>query len=510
MTTEKTGQRSRRGRARLGLLTDSRATALRGVLIGVLAGILAAPGCNRGGPEAHLETVQARRGPFEVYVVEDGELRALNQTTIAAKESGRIEWLRSEGEAVKKGDVLVEMEKKELEEQYELRMTELKDAEASLQELQESLETEKKDLEDEAAGLETAVKVAELRLKMVMDRPTEAERQKTEADMKSAKLTKQQAEAEYARNKQLWETGAVSKNDLERSGCGARIADATHRRRELSYKTLLDGATELEKDKAKLDQELATLNYELARARLESQLARLAEDIKRAQLRLEASESRVRRLTIQLENCTLRAPHDGVVIYYQRPSFHSASRFMGSSEKRKVDIGTRVWLGAGLIELPDESQMKVRTQVSEANVRYVSVGTKATVRAEMLPGAEFHGQIIWIDTAGHDKNSRLDSTTLRREGRSGINVFDVEIAMDEKDPRLKLGFKARVRIPIKRFEDVVSVPKKAVTVEAGVASVRVVERGKPARRTVKLGDENDESVIITAGLQGGESVALGG
>ncbi len=61
-------------------------------------------------------TTTAKRGRFEVAIQEDGHLKALTSATITAKESGKIEWLAPEGQTVQEGDVLVRMEKKELEE----------------------------------------------------------------------------------------------------------------------------------------------------------------------------------------------------------------------------------------------------------------------------------------------------------------------------------------------------------------------------------------------------------
>jgi multidrug efflux pump subunit AcrA (membrane-fusion protein) len=86
-----------------------------------------------------------------------------------------------------------------------------------------------------------------------------------------------------------------------------------------------------------------------------------------------------------------------------------------------------------------------------------------------------------------------------------VNVFDVEIAVLDKDERHKPGMSASAEIVIERVADVVTVPLEAVFETAGKPIV-YLESKRP--REVTPGRRNDQEIEISAGLQGGETVLL--
>ncbi len=449
-------------------------------------------------------TAVVKRGRFEINIVEEGQLRALESTTITAKEGGKIEWLAPEGEMVKKGDVLVRMEKEDLEDQLERFRSDLKDAQSKLDELRQSFDKEKDDLEDEVTGLKLALDLAQLRLDMLLKQPDPADKEKAFADLKRREVLLKNARDERDRLERLWEAKAVSHNEVLQAEMQAKVAEAYYERQKLFYDELSRGASPLDLEKAKLDLEAARLNYELAQEQARNRIARLEQDIKRAELAVQRCEGYCRRTEMHIQNRTLYAPHQGLVIYYQQSGWRTGNK------RRKVDVGSTVWTGAAIIELPNLERMKVRTQVSESNIRFVSLGAKALVQVdiESLADITYHGKIVWISKTGRDRNSTLDYAERRREGLAGVNVFDIEIALDESDSRLKLGSKAKVKIPIKTFENVVYAPKEAIRFSGGKPVVWIVKGEEKEVREVKLGEENDTDVIIKKGLRGAERVAL--
>ena len=160
------------------------------------------------------------------------------------------------------------------------------------------------------------------------------------------------------------------------------------------------------------------------------------------------------------------------------------------------------------MELPDLRRMKVLTQVTEYHVRYVKVDDPVSVTLPLLPDAQYTGKVVWIDGWGRDKNEKLDYSGQRKHGLSGINVFNVEVALDQEDERLKLGFEAKVRVPFKRIENALFVSKEAVTFSSRRPLVQVVKNGQTAPRQIATGDQNDESIVVVSGLEEGEKVVL--
>ena len=437
------------------------------------------------------------RGPIRLTVVEEGELRALNQTTIMAKQPGTIEWMCAEGKRVKPGEVLVEIDKGRFEERLEQNAVELQEATARLQELRRDFADEKKLLEESVDAARVALQIEQLKLKMLMDGPTEREKKQAAADLRSAEIAATEAWAESGRAEHLADAGIISQNDLETVKTEAKIAEARLEETRFKHKTLLAGPVELEMREARLRLETAALNFDVAKERLAAGIARLESDIAEADARVKRAQSVERRNRREIEDRTIRAPHEGVVVY-----------FKPRHARRRMEVGARAWAGSGIMELPDLRKMKVLTQISEFDVRYIHVGDAVAVTVDMIEGEEYLGHVLRIDKWGHDRNEKLDQTERRQRGLAGINVFDVEVEIEKEDPRLKLGFNAKVEFSIRELTHVLYVPKGAVQFRQHQYWVTVLSDKGRERREVVVGEESHDHVVIHDGLREGENVVV--
>ena len=463
------------------------------------------PGCGRDTADQESSapsetTATAQQGEFVVSVVEDGELAALHQTTITTKQAGTIEWMADEGTHVKEGDLLAELEKKELLEQQETNTTDVKEAETYLAELMRECDTQKKDLKQDLAAAEVQFKLAEVKLKRLTDGPTEHQQAQTKADLEAALLSAKQATADLDRVLSLAPGGIVSRNEVEEARLAARIEAALTRQAQINYDKLLEGPTELEVSRAKLAVRTAQVALAMAKEKLASEVERLEGQVEEAKANLARLEAVAARIKRRIALRTIRAPHVGTVVYYQARSWSS----------RRVRVGSKLWPGAGIMELPDLRRMKVLTQIAEFHVRHVKVGDLVTVRIPLLASEAFAGRIASIDSWGRDRNENLDHRQQNQLGLSGINVFDCEVELDREDDRLKLGFEAKVTIPIKTIEDAIFAPKAAVHVSGRRHYVRVAVGGRVEERDVVTGDKNDGFIVVTSGLKGSETVVLKG
>jgi len=459
--------------------------------------VLIGQGCSLSKPPKAVSTAKVERGPLRITVVEEGELRALRETTIMSKQPGTIEWLCAEGKQVKAGDVLVEIEKDRYEELLEQNTVELQEATANLEELQRNSADEKKLLEEGVDAAKVALEIKKLERKQLLDGPTEREKKEAEADLRSAEITATEAWAEFERAQELGEAGIISQNEVQRARIEAKIAEANLENMRFKHERLLAGATELEIREAELGVQTAELNLDIAKENLAAGIGRLQSDIAEAEARVKRAQSTLKRMRREIEQRTIRAPHEGVVVY-----------FKPRSTRRRIEVGTRIWVGAGIMELPDLRRMKVLTQVSEFDVRYIRVGDPATVTVDMIEGETYQGRVIWIDKWGHDRNEKLDASQRRKYGLAGINVFDVEVAIDKEDPRLKLGFNAKVEFSIRELKDVLSVPKNAVQFRNHKYLVTVLTPAGPEPRNIVVGDESHDRIVVKEGLKEGEEVVV--
>ena len=102
--------------------------------------------------------------------------------------------------------------------------------------------------------------------------------------------------------------------------------------------------------------------------------------------RLTRHRSRLERLRRQIELCTIRAPHDGFVIYASDPSHRIV-----------IEPGMTVHQLQKLFYLPDLARMQVGALLHESVVDQVHDGMRAKVTIEGLPDRVLEGQIVSVD-----------------------------------------------------------------------------------------------------------------
>ena len=92
----------------------------------------------------------------------------------------------------------------------------------------------------------------------------------------------------------------------------------------------------------------------------------------------------------------------------------------------------------------------------------------------------------------------------------GVKQYDTVLSLDDMptDAGLKPGMTAEVKILIGTLPDAISVPVGAVTEYESEKVAYIVTSSGVTRRTVTVGENNEQYVQVTEGLTPGEDVAL--
>ena len=186
------------------------------------------------------------------------------------------------------------------------------------------------------------------------------------------------------------------------------------------------------------------------------------------------------------------APSDGFVMILRN---WRSGNWMNPQDFKE---GDRVWAGASIAELPDASSMFGSARVDEVERGRLANGQPVTVRVEALPDRELKGRIDSISAL-----AKADFTTWPPPRN-----FDVKVALDELDDRLKPGMTASIRISTDTLTDVLLVPSQAIFPVGGADYVFVMGRLGAERRAVTIERRNADRVAIRAGLTPGDRVAL--
>ncbi|MBK6899269.1 MAG: efflux RND transporter periplasmic adaptor subunit [bacterium] len=239
---------------------------------------------------------------------------------------------------------------------------------------------------------------------------------------------------------------------------------------------------EVRRREQELELKKAELSLREAGDRLAAQRIIAEAELAKAQYDVRNAEMQVAQAREALASLTITAPEPGLVVY---------KTFRGG----KIKVGDQVWPGMELIDLPDLSQMQVRTRVNEIDVRQIAVDQEVAVAVDALAGREFRGKVTRI------------ATLARAEGEAKVKVFDVDVLIEGEAGDLRPGMTAQCRIIVARLADVVTVPLEAVFERDGGSVVYAVD-GRVAARPVVLGERNDDFVVIESGLEAGATVSL--
>ncbi len=194
----------------------------------------------------------------------------------------------------------------------------------------------------------------------------------------------------------------------------------------------------------------------------------------------------------------VKAPVDGTMIML--PNYRAGGAFGMSAPEFKE--GDKAWAGADIAELPDLSTMYLSGRVDESDRGRLQVGETVSSRVDAVPDREFVGTVGEISPLAKPDYSGWPPT----------KNFDLAVALDHPDPRLRPGMSTTLRIAVDRLPNVIIVPSAAVFTRNGHSVVYVSQgdssSSKFEERQVAIGHRGSGQAEVRSGLKPGERVAL--
>ena len=166
----------------------------------------------------------------------------------------------------------------------------------------------------------------------------------------------------------------------------------------------------------------------------------------------------------------LRAPRDGIVVLKDHPW-----------EGRRLKEGDPVFVGLGLVLLPDPTSIRVTAALADVDDRKVAVGMPATVILDAYPGTSYTGKISWISAVAQE--STTDRQSLRRTFRVAVQLDHIDVA------RMRPGLSARVIVRRDTLDNALLVPRASIS---------------KLKKDVRLGECNEVDCVVLGGLKEGE------
>jgi len=398
------------------------------------------------GPEL---THTITRGELIITVTEQGTLESADNTQVKCRVRGHntIIWVIESGTVVKPGDELVRLDTLAIE---------------------DAIAERTKYAHLTRSGAERAkanVARAQLAIPEYLEGRYRTQFMTLEKDLVIARSNLLTAQNMLAHAERMAERGYVSGLEVEEKTFAVTQA-------ELNVdvkKTQVDVLEQFSKA-----MELETLNGDLNAAK-----ARFAAEGERAQMDAERRDLAL----AELKHCVVKAERGGLVIYPVAEKWKRAP---------KIEEGATVHRDQTLLLMPDLSQMQVKVGIHESIVERIKPGLAARVT---LPDKTLDGEVASVAPA------------TRPAGWWTGNVvkYDTIIALPSVQG-LKPGMSAEVEVIVDRHEDVLTIPVTAVveTAQGDFCWVKTVDGAK--RRSLRLGDSNNNFIVVEAGLEEGEEI----
>jgi HlyD family secretion protein len=449
--------------------------------------------------EVAIEGAEVRRGDLRISEIVRGNLEATDSVSVKSELEGRstIIFLEEEGSSVEAGQLIIELDSSEMEDELVRQEIEVKNAEAAYTKAKEQYDIQVIQNVSDLADAALALELAELDLAKYegTEENPEGEYRNEESKAEEAVLLKEEdvkrAGTELEWSNKLLAKGFVteSENEAKKLEKQRNEIQLTQARRELKLMRQFSYLRTLKELKA--DIQTRHRDIEKVKKQANARLADFKAERDSAEYKLDRERSQKEELVDQLSKVKIYAPEAGLLVYAREKSR------WGSGDI--VKEGDEVRERQELCTIPRAGGMTVQASIHETKLKKVKTGLPCIVSVDAFPGVTFEGQVGFVAVMA-DSGSWRSNPNQR--------LYKAAISLTNPTNDMRPGMSCSVEILVKDLEDVHYVPRQCVLLDGGETIVFVVNGSETERRKVKVGLDNSKWVSVEEGLREGEIVAL--
>lgn len=353
---------------------------------------------------ASLMYSQRRTGPLKVSgFIESDEIR------LGSRIGGRVHRIRvEEGDRVRNGQVLVELEPFQLLEQKAEAQAQVASKRAEFERLSSGFRVE------EVAQAKAHYDQLAATVDKLVNGPRTEDIAAAQAQLELSDAELKLATVKHKRTETLLARQAATPADMDQATSELRVAQSTVRVRT-------EELTKLEKGTR--PEELAEARAQLEEANQAWQLRKngyRAQEVAGAKAAVTAAEASLRAIDRQIEELTIRSTVDGIV---------------DAVELRPGDL---VGANVAAISLIDESRLWVRAYIPENHLN-LQIGQKVSISTDSSPAVHFPGHISYVSRQGEFTPGNVQTPEERSK-----QVFRIKVMLDGGRDQLRPGMTADV------------------------------------------------------------------
>ena len=466
------------------------------VVLAVLAGgaFLLLQASSTGTDLDQLLTHQVRRADLVVSVTEGGTVESQRSEDLASEVEGRttILYIVPEGQHVKKGQLLVQLDGASLRDQENQQGISFASAEAAYIEATENYEIQKNQNDSNVKAAKLDLEFGKLDMEKYLEGDWPQQKRKAESDIVIAEMERAQADDKLEWTRRLEKDGYVTRGELEKDRLALKKRELDLAQAKESLRLLMKFTHPKRVRELQSMYEEAEKNLQRVIRRARSQLAQAEATRQAKKATLGLQKAKLEKIRDQIRKTKIYAPQGGLVVYANQTNWRG-------QVTAEIEQGAEVRQRQKIISLPDVSSMQVKTKIHESQVDKVKAGRPCRVTVDAVPGHEYRGAVksvaILADSSWNWRNP-------------DVKQYVTIVKIDGETRLLKPGMTAEVEILVTRRPQVLVVPMQAVRLYRAQTVCYVRTGDEIERREVTVGLNNDKLVEIERGLAEGQTVLL--
>ena len=235
---------------------------------------------------------------------------------------------------------------------------------------------------------------------------------------------------------------------------------------------------EIDLEKSERDLREKEENYRIKKRQANAKMVEVGTEV--SKIRKELND-----LLELLKSFTIYSDGNGMITYFKN----------WDGSKKKVGSTISPW-NPTVASLPDLTKMESKTYANEVDIRKIKKGLPVKVGFDAFPDVEIPGIVTDVANVGENKRG------------SDIKVFQVMIKLNESNDNIRPGMTTSNKILTFEKKDVLSIPLEAIFSKDSITYVYKKSGFSVVKKQVKIGDSNNDSVIITEGLTENDVVYL--
>jgi len=376
-----------------------------------------------------------------------------------------------EGDRVRKGEVLLRLESRDLSAQLSQAQAALRAALAGANRASTAVHLQSAQTSADIANAEAEVKAAREQLSMAREGARKQQKVQAQLAVAQAEAQYRNAKLELDRMQRLFDQGVIPRQRLDSTQTAHDVAKAAYESAKAQADLVEEGSRRQEIRALEERVRQAEENLRLARAAtLRNRMSK--RNAEEASSQVSQARAAVDFARVQLGYATITSPISGVVT------------------ERLVDPGDTVSPGVPVIAVEDDSLYRLEAAVPEREASRLYVG-----------------RMVRVALGSDERSGEGRVAVVAPAGDPATRKFVVKVDLPKRI-RPRSGEFGRIGFPV-GFSRTVVLPEGALREDGGLTYVFTVGRDKRARlQVVKTGRRLDGGIEVVSGLAPGDRVIV--